>query len=61
MNVYPVYVDPEENTDQTVESGIEKLKKQGVLENGDLVVVSGGAKLLKGEKDSKIACGIIRI
>ena len=60
-NVYPVYVYHEENTDQIVQSGIEKLKKQGVLENGDLVVVSGGAKLLKGETDSKIACGIIRI
>ncbi len=60
-NVYPVYVDSKESTDETVEAGIEKLKKQGVLESEDIVVVSGGAKLLKGETNSKIACGIIRI
>lgn len=60
-NVYPVYVDSKESTDETVEAGIEKLKKQGVLESEDIVVVSGGAKLLKGETNSKIACGIVRI
>ena len=60
-NVYPVYVESQETVDKTVEEGIKKLKEQKVLEKNDLIVVSGGAKLLEGEKNSKIACGIIKI
>ena len=60
-NVYPVYIDSKSTVDETVEAGIEKLKNKQILESGDLVVVSGGAKLLNSEKNSKIACGIIKI
>ena len=60
-NVYPVYVESRPKVDDIVESGIIKLKEQGILEKDDLVVVSGGAKLLKKEAESKIACGIIKI
>ena len=60
-NVYPVYVDTRNKVDDIVEEGIIKLKQQGILEKDDLVVVSGGAKLLKKETESKIACGIIKI
>ena len=60
-NVYPVLVNSHKTVDDTVEAGIIKLKERQILEKGDLVVVSGGAKLLSKEADSKIACGIIRI
>lgn len=60
-NVFPVYVETQGTTDETVEAGLTKLKEKGVLEKGDLVVVSGGSKLLNGESDSRIACGMIRI
>ena len=60
-NVYPVYVETKETVDAIVEAGIAKLKQKQILEKGDLVVVSGGSKLLAGENDSKIACGIVRI
>ena len=60
-NVYPVYVDSYTTTDQTVEAGITKLKEKEILEKGDLVVVSGGSKLLNAGTDSRIACGMIRI
>ena len=60
-NVYPVFVEAKENIDATVEAGIQKLKDKEILESGDLVVVSGGAKLLNTETNSKIACGIVRI
>ena len=60
-NVYPVYVEPQDDIDKTVEKGIAKLKEKGILEKEDLVVVSGGAKLLSSEEYSKIACGIVKI
>ncbi len=60
-NVYSVYVDTQESVDRIVEVGIQKLKDKGILEKGDLAVVSGGAKLLKNTNESKIACGIIKI
>ncbi len=60
-NVYPVFVDTKDTVDDIVEEGIMKLKEKEILEKGDLVVVSGGAKLLKKEVESKIACGIIKI
>ena len=60
-NVTPIFVEPQENTDKTVEVGLKVLKEQGILESGDLVVVSGGSKLLNAGTESRVACGIIRI
>ena len=44
-----------------VEDGIEKLKQKEILENGDIIVVSGGAKWLASAEDSKVIGGIARI
>ena len=60
-NVTPIYVEAQENIDKTVEAGIEKLKQKGILEKGDMVVVSGGAKLLEAAEESKIIEGIAKI
>ena len=60
-NVTPIYVEAQETTDKTVEEGLKKLKRQKILESGDLVVVSGGSKLLNAGTESRVACGIIRI
>ena len=60
-NVYPIYVEPQEDPNATVHEGIKILKRRGILEKGDLVVVSGGSKLLDSEKNSQIACGIIKV
>ena len=60
-NVYPVYVDAKETIDKTVEAGIEKLEKQGILEKGDTVIVSGGSKLLPNKAESQTIGGIVRI
>ncbi len=56
-NVYPVYVDSAENTDKTVEAGIEKLKVKGILENGDKVILAGGHNFVNGVKESKMIGG----
>ena len=60
-NVHPIYIEPQETTDKTVEVGLKKLKQKKILEKGDLVIVSGGSKLLNAGTESRIACGMIRI
>lgn len=60
-NVTPVYVEKKDVINDTVAEGIEKLKQKGILEKGDTIVVSGGAKWLAAAEDSKLIGGIARI
>ena len=60
-NVTPIYVEKKDVIDDVVAEGIEKLKQKGILEKGDTIVVSGGAKWLESAEDSKIIGGIARI
>ncbi len=58
-NVYPVYVETEENIDKTIESGIQKLKKKEILEDGDVIVLTGGNQMLPNNRQSKTIGGIL--
>ncbi len=60
-NVTPIYVEKNEDVNKMVEDGIEKLKQKEILEKGDIIVVSGGAKWLASAEDSKVIGGIARI
>ncbi|MBQ7409902.1 MAG: pyruvate kinase [Clostridia bacterium] len=60
-NVHPVYVDPTDSIDNTVEAGLEKLKAMGILESGDKVVISGGRNYVKNAKLSKMIGGYVEI
>ena len=60
-NVHPVYVDPKDSIDNTVEAGLEKLKTMGILESGDKVVISGGRNYVKNAKLSKMIGGYVEI
>ena len=60
-NVHPVYVDPKDSIDNTVEAGLEKLKEKGILEAGDRVVISGGRNYVKNAKLSKMIGGYVEI
>ena len=60
-NVTPVFVEKQASIDKTVESGIKKLEDKGIFESGDIVIVSGGAKLMSYTSDSKVIGGIVRI
>ena len=60
-NVTPIYVEKQESIDKTVELGIKKLQDKEILEKGDIVVVSGGAKLMSYTSDSKVIGGIVKI
>ena len=60
-NVTPIYIEKQESIDKTVELGIKKLEDKEILEKGDIVVVSGGAKLMSYTSDSKVIGGIAKI
>ncbi len=60
-NVQPIYVDPQDNIDNVVEAGIEKLKTKGILEAGDKIVISGGKTYLKNVKSSQMIGGYVEI
>lgn len=61
FNVYPVLCKDEKSIDDTITKGIDKLKAEGILETGDLVVLSGGAKYLNNDTENKVIGGLVRI
>lgn len=59
-NVFPVLVQGKASIDETIETGIEKLKED-ILEKGDVVVISGGAKILNNSSENQIIDGVLKI
>ena len=60
-NVTPIYVDAGETIEETIDNGIQKLKDKEILEKGDVVVLSGGAKTCISGMTKKYLGGIVRI
>ena len=60
-NVTPIYVDAGETIEETIDKGIQKLKDKEILEKGDVVVLSGGAKTFASGMTKKYLGGILRI
>jgi pyruvate kinase len=61
-NVYPVLVEGIDAIGDTVTKGIQELKKKGILEKNDTVVLSGGAKTkVTGTSENKVIGGVVRI
>ena len=60
-NVTPIYIEKQDSIDKIIEAGIEKLQQKEILEKGDMIVISGGAKMLSSKEDSKIFGGIAKI
>ncbi len=61
QNIIPVFVEAEDTIDNTIGKGIEKLQADGILAQGDKVVIAGGNKILPLEKESQVIGGIMRI
>ena len=59
-NVFPVLIEGKESIDETIEAGIEKLKED-ILETGDVVVISGGAKILNNNSENQVIDGVLKI
>ena len=61
-NVMPVLVEGEATPEATLEKGIESLKSDGILEAGDVLVLSGGAQTFVDTKcEKKVIGGIVRV
>lgn len=60
-NVTPILITGKSSIDETIEAGIEELKKQEYLEKGDIVVISGGAKILNNNSENQIIDGVLKI
>ena len=61
-NVLPVLVENAGTPDAAIEKGIETLKADGTLEEGDVVVLSGGAQTFVNQKcPKKVIGGLLKI
>ena len=60
-NVTPILVTGKTSIDETIEAGIEELKKREYLEKGDIVVISGGSKILNNSSENQIIDGVLKI
>lgn len=60
-NVRPVLVTNQDSIEKTISEGIRILKEEDILEKGDLVVLSGGSKILPTEGDNKVIGGFAKI
>ena len=61
-NVLPVLVEGEATPEATLEKGIETLKADGILEAGDVAVLSGGAnKCINTKCEEKVIGGVLTI
>ena len=61
-NVYPILVEGETKAAKTLYKGIEMLKENGILEEGDTVLLSGGPKTkVTEETESKALGGVVRV
>ncbi len=61
--VTPIYIEARETINKTIEDGIERLKNEGYIEKGDVIVVAGGDKIVPLTKCpiNKTIGGIIKI
>lgn len=59
-NVFPILVEGKATIDETIETGIERLK-ENILEKGDIVVISGGAKILNNSSENQVIDGVLKI
>ncbi len=61
-NVMPVLIKGESTPEATLEKGIEKLKADGIIETGDVIVLSGGAQTFVNEKcEKKVIGGVLTV
>ena len=62
-NVNPILVKGKRSIDDMIEDGVEKAKKLGILQKGDLIAIAGGASILDGQRSdlNKTIGGILRV
>ena len=61
FNVVPVLVMGEKTIEDTICKGIEKIKADELVEAGDVLVISGGSKILTNASENQVFGGMVRI
>lgn len=61
FNVCPILVENTNSIEETISKGIERIKADELVEEGDIVVISGGAKILSNNSQNKAFGGMLRI
>ena len=61
FNVVPVLVMGEKTIEDTICKGIKKIKADELVEAGDILVISGGSKILPNASENKVFGGMVRI
>lgn len=57
-NVFPIYIKHNIEIDKMLEEAISRLRKVGILEDGDIAYLTGGRDFVKDAKESKRTGGI---
>lgn len=60
FGVFPIYA-PSENIDETIKLGLEKLKEEKYLDKGDVVILSGGDRVLDNGTENKMIGAYVKI
>ena len=60
-NARPILIKDQETIEQTIETGLDMLIKEGILEKGDTIVLAGGAKILPDVAENKVIGGVVRL
>lgn len=60
-NVRPILVTGDGTIEEKINEGIKILKKEGMLEKGDLIVLAGGSKILPRSGENKVIGGFVRV
>ena len=61
FNVHPVLYTEGKTIEDTISSGIEILRQEGILEKGDTVVLAGGARILPDNTENKVIGGFVKL
>lgn len=62
-NTSTILVEKDENIDKMIENGVKKAKEEGLIQEGDLIVIAGGASILSGARTdlNKTIGGILKV
>lgn len=57
-NVFPIYIKNKKSIDEMINDAMDALKKLNIIEEGDLIYITGGKEFVKSAKTSKSVGGI---
>ncbi len=53
-NTYTILVEPSDNVEDMIQEGVKIAKENKFIEEGDVIIIAGGASILTGHKNAKL-------